>query len=148
MKAPKEDIIKAAEMGILRTLENFLAEPLKPGRLKKRFLFIRMIVDAELAKLFKKDKNFYVDNKEEITTYLNLLSDAVHWEKNETHIGSVISFCLSFLERSETKYPSELYQYLNDIIDYYERAGNLIFKDMFNGAEFDEHWKKIKEQGE
>jgi len=145
MNSNKEIIIKAAELGILRSMESFLVEPLKPGRLKTRFLFIRMIVDEELIHIRKQDKNFFISNKREITIYLQTLSDALHWVDGKTHIGTVVSFCLSFLDRSKSVYDKKLTEYLFDILDYYERADEVTYRDIYNGKEFDVNWKIISE---
>ena len=145
MKANKALIIKSAELGILRTLEEFLVEPLKPGRLKARFEFVKMIVDGELSRIYKNDNHFFGDNKDEIKMYLMTLSDALHWIEGETHIGSVVSFCLSFLDRSPSVYNTKLIKYLTDIMEYYERQNNITYRDIYNGKEFDAHWKLISE---
>lgn len=145
MKANKALIIKTAELGILRSMESFLVEPLKPGRLKARFEFIKMIVDSELRAIRAHDKDFFVDNKKEITVYLQTLSDALHWIGGETHIGTVVSFCLAFLDRSKSIYDKKLVEYLSDILDYYERKDKISYQDIYNGKEFDENWKIIGE---
>jgi len=145
MIANKELIIKAAELGILRSMEGFLQEPLKPGRVKARFEMIRMFVDMHLKEVYEQCPDFYRDNKEDITTYLNLLSDSIPWIKGETHIVSVISFCCAFLERSKTKFNPKMYVHLNEIMGYYERAGNVSYKDIYNGSEYDKHWQRIKD---
>jgi hypothetical protein len=145
MKADKALIIRAAELGILRSMESFLVKPLKPGRLKTRFEFIKMIVDSELSIIRTHDKYFFVDNKKDITIYLQTLSDALNWIDGETHIGSVVSFCLTFLERSKSVYDKKLNEYLFDILDYYERKDNITYKDIYNGREFDNNWKIISE---
>ena len=93
----------------------------------------------------KQDENFFVDNKEEITIYLQTLSDALNWVNGKTHIGTVISFCLAFLERSKSVYDKKLNEYLFDILDYYERVNEVTYKDIYDGKEFDENWKLIGE---
>lgn len=145
MRANKDLIIKAAELGILRSLESFLLEPLKPGRLKTRFEFVKMIVDGELAYIKKYDEDFFIDNKNVIGTYLQTLADALHWKGGKTHIGTAVSFCLTFLDRSKSVYDKKLKEYLCDILEYYERADNLNYRDLYKGREFDEHWKLISE---
>ncbi len=145
MKSSKALIIKTAELGILRSMESFLVEPLKPGRLKARFEFVKMIVDTELRAIKEQDKDFFVDNKKEITVYLQTLSDALHWIDGETHIGSVVSFCLSFLKRSNSVYDKKLNVYLLDILEYYERVNEVTYREIYDGKEFDANWKVIQE---
>ena len=145
MIADKALIIKAAELGLLRSIESFLLVPLKPGKLKTRFVFVQLIVDAELRKIREHDQYFFPHNKAEITVYLNTLSDALYWKGGETHIGTVIAFCLAFLERSKTVYDKKLTVYLTEMLDYYERADEVTYKDIFNGEEFDRNWKMIEE---
>lgn len=139
-------IKKAAELGILRSLQDFLAEPLKPGRLKRRFLEIEMMIDLELKKVFQSDPNFFIDNRGEITAYLNrynMIGGFQDKTKNEIHIASVIAFCIAFVDNSETKYPKKLSQYLGEIIDYYERGDNVNYTDMWKGDKFHKLWEEL-----
>ncbi|MHA1658062.1 MAG: hypothetical protein ACTSUT_02930 [Promethearchaeota archaeon] len=147
MKANHELLLKLAELGILKSMSDFLKEPLKPGRLRTRFMEIQFIVDLELQKIYKQDPNVYQDNKEELSLYLEKFGQILTNNKRKTpedlHVASVVCFCLSFLETSKTVYNKKLYTYLNDIIDYYERQNNVMYKDFRQGQSFYEKWEKI-----
>lgn len=145
MKVEKALIIRTAELGIIRSMESFLEEPLKPGRLKTRFEFVKMIIDRELRIIRDNTPLFFVDNRTEIEVYLNTLSDAIHWVGGETHIGAVVSFCLEFLKRSVSIYDPKLEQYLNEILDYYERVNESTYRELYAGKEMDKNWKIISE---
>lgn len=146
MKADTQLLMKAAELGILSSIESFLKEPLKPGRLKRRFMEINMIVTGELRNMYKKDPNFYTDNKMELADYLGRFGKISTWgaDKANIHVASVISFCLAFLEVSESKYTPKLIEYLSDVMEYYERVDNLKYSDMWNGRQFNEKWEALK----
>ena len=146
MKADHKQLIKTAELGILKSLQSFLGEPLKPGRLRTRFLEIEFIVDNELRKLHKFDPNFFIDNKNEITVYLEKFGKIMNidaLDKKDIHVGSVVAFCLCFLEDTKIKYPEKLYTYLKDILDYYERVNNIKFSDLWIGRKFYDEWDYV-----
>lgn len=146
MKADHELLVKLAELGILRSMPDFLEKPLKPGRLRARFMEVGFIVDNELKKVFANDQDVYTDNLEEITVYLEKFGKIMNVKdlaKADIHVASVVCFCLNFLEDTKTIYPSKLYEYLKDIIDYYERVDNIKHSDFMNGKLFHEEWEKI-----
>ncbi len=146
MKADHNMLMKLAELGILRSMPDFLGEPLKPGRLRARFMEIEFIVDNELKRVFANDPNIYKDNLSEITAYLEKFGKIMNvdnLEKADIHVASVVCFCMSFLETTKTKYPKKLYEYLKDIIDYYERADNIKHSDFMSGRTFHKEWERI-----
>ncbi len=146
MKANHELLMKAAELGILRSMPDFLEEPLKPGRLKRRFLEVGMIVDVELRNMFNKYPNFYKDNLQEITVYLEKFGKIMNVDnlnKEDIHVASIVCFCLNFLEETETKYPDKLFTYLKDILYYYENGNNIKYSDFMKGRKFHKEWEEI-----
>jgi hypothetical protein len=70
MKADHALLMKLAELGIMRSMPDFLGEPLKPGRLRARFMEVEFIVDCELRQLKKDDPKVFTDNLQDITAYL------------------------------------------------------------------------------
>jgi len=127
-------------------MEDFLADPLKPGRLKRRFMEVAIIVDWSLKQLYVDDPNFFSDNKDEVTIYLEKFGKIMNIDaetKTDIHVGSVVAFCLCFLEDTKTVYPEKLYTYLKDILDYYERGENIKFSDFWVGRNFYEEWEKL-----
>ncbi len=145
MKVSIEEIKHIAELGVLKTIPNFLTEPLKVGRLKGIFLEIEIIINTEIIKISKRNPHFYRDNKEAITYYLNEFGKKAKWIGNETHVASVISFCLVCLETSKFKYPNKLFALLNKATDYYERVGNIEHKDLYNAEDFVNIWETIED---
>lgn len=146
MKADHEALMKVSELGILKSMESFLGEPLKPGRLKRRYLEVSMMVDTELRKIFAQDPNFYVDNKQEMTAYLEKFGNIMNTsadKKEDIHVASVVAFCLCFLEDTKSHYPEKLYEYLKDILCYYERGKDIKYSVFWAGRKFHEEWEKI-----
>lgn len=148
MKAEKQVIFKAAELGILRSLPDLLLEPLKPGRLKNRFTKVQEIMDTELRKIYKINPSFFTDNKSEVEKYLDKLGVLMKEIDPKPHIAVMISFCLAFLERSNSKYPEKVYQYLNDIWEYYENDKNTeLYQNIeWNAEKFIDGWNSLKEE--
>jgi hypothetical protein len=148
MKANNKQIKFVVELGILKTIQDHLKEPLKPGRLRSAFFEVEHLVGIELTKIYQKDPNFFPDNKSAIAYYLHEFGKKANWIDNETHVASVVSFCLAFLETSEYKYPEKLFENLNKIVDYYERAGFISYKDLTNAEDFENIWKNIPDYPE
>lgn len=148
MKASKADIIRAAELGILRSMPDFLVDSLKPGKLKRLFMQVGLIVDGELHQIYRNNNDFFTDNKQELSVQLERFGSASEWGNNKDgiHISSVVSFCLAFLEVSESLYTSKLVELLTDILDYYERAGNLNYEDMWTGQKLNDRWNEINKE--
>ncbi|RLD85279.1 MAG: hypothetical protein DRJ07_03335 [Bacteroidetes bacterium] len=146
MKATKPQLMKAAELGILRSIEDFLLEPLKPGRLKRKFMEVSLIIDGELRNIYRNNESFFTDNKDELAELLTEFGKISEWgnSKEGIHVTSVVSFCLAFLEVSKSKYTPKLIEHLTEILSYYERANNLNFEDMWTGKMINEKWDNLK----
>ena len=148
MKADHATLMKLSELGILRSMPDFLETPLKPGRLRARFLELEFIVDQELRKENKKNPFLFTDNQKELTAYLEKFSKILNvndLDKKDIHVASVACFCMSFLEKTKTKYPAKLYESLVDIVDYYEREDNVKYSDYMSGRDFYGEWERINQ---
>ena len=148
MKISNHEVKHIAELGILKTIPDFLVKPLKPGRLKGAFVAVEFLINKELQKIYSKNPNVYRDSKDAIAYYLDEFGKQANWIGNETHVGSVISFCLAFLENSNFSYPEKLFKNLNKIVDYYERAGHLQNDDLVNAENFQNVWITISDYEE
>jgi len=138
-----EELKFVAEIGILKTIPDFLKEPPKEGRLKRIFTEIDFILNKILQKKVRKNPNYYKDNVKGLAYYLDKFGHEAKWIGEETHVASVISFCLVFLEQSQEKYPEKLFTLLNELIDYYERVGHIKFEDFKIAEDFAEVWQNI-----
>lgn len=145
MKANDKLLKKAAELGILRSMPDFLKEPLKPGRLKRLFMEIGFIVDVELRKIYNQNPNFFKDNKDELIHYLDKFGRITCWgnDKSYVHVASVVAFCLAFLEGTKSNYNPKLVPLLVKALDYYERQGNLNYSDLWTGDMFNKKWDAL-----
>jgi hypothetical protein len=143
MKSTNSELKFVAELGILKTIPDFLEKPLKPGRLKRLFIEIDSLINIELRKIVKRNPTFYKDNKSALAYYLDQFGKEANWIGKESHVASVISFCLAFLEVSNYKYPDKLFELLNDVVDYFERVGNIEQDDLFNAENFINVWTNI-----
>ena len=143
----KKLVIRAAELGILRSLPSMLDRRLKPGRLRGRFDEVRSVVDGQLAQIKKYYPNFFEKHKPNVTKYLAILGDITGWKEQPTDIAEVVSFCVAILERSGTRHPEILLKSLNDILDYYERGENVgtDYRSLFNGDIHERKWARLKE---
>jgi len=149
MKADHKTLMKAAELGIMRSLPDFLAVKPKMGRLRRRFEEVGMIVDFELKKMYSQNNHLFTDNKDEMAVYLEKFGKIMGFgnvkKKTDIHVASIISFCLCFLENTQSNYPAKLSVYLQDMLDYYERADNMKYSDFTVGVNFNAEWEKLKQ---
>jgi hypothetical protein len=146
MKASHSQLVKLAELGILKSLQSFLTEPLKPGRLRTKLQDIDFFVTNQLNLMYAKDPNIFIQNKKEIAAYLEKFNNIMHGnklgKKERYHITTIVHFCLSFLKETKTIYPKELTQNLESIIDYYSRTG-FVDVDLMVNRNFNEEWSKL-----
>jgi hypothetical protein len=140
-------VIRAAELGVLKSLPDMLDRRLKPGRLRSRFDEVRAIVQGQLVHIKKYYPNFFEKHKTSVTQYLAMLGDITGWEEKPTDIAEVVSFCVAILERSGTRHPEVLLKSLNDILDYYERDAKvgIDYRSLFNGDLQERKWARLKE---
>ncbi|RLD73368.1 MAG: hypothetical protein DRJ07_20890, partial [Bacteroidetes bacterium] len=111
MKADHDLLIKAAELGILRMLPDYLPEPLKPGRLKRLFMELTLTVDFQLKHIFANNANFFIDNRTECAIYLEkfgLIMGIKDLKREEIHVSLIIAFCIYFLKDTKSNYPGTL----------------------------------------
>lgn len=148
MKAEKDQIIKAARLGILRSMPDFLEKPLKVGRLRTKFETISLLVDGELGKLKKFNRDFFIDNKKEIEECLAKFGAVAGWTcpKEEIHVASVAAFCMAMLEDINNRtYVKKILENLKDIVNYYDRVDNISYSDMWKGNKFQHIWNNLNE---
>jgi len=146
LKASHNTLVTLSELGILKSLQSFLKEPLKPGRLRTKLQNIDFFVTNQLNGMFARDNNIFIQNKKEIEIYLkkfNQIMSKDNQKKEDIHISSIVLFCISFLEETKTIYPKELILNLKNVVDYYLRQDNSIYVDFMIGRNFQEEWQKL-----
>jgi len=146
-KADHALLMKAAELGIISSLQSYLSEPLKPGRLKRLFMEVTLMADFELKTLNSKNPNFFIDNRTECAIYLEkmgLIINIGDLKKEQIHIALIVSFCVFFLKTTESKYSPNLLNCLNDIYDYYIRGGVQAYGILWQDRNFNDEWEKLK----
>ena len=138
--------MKLAELGILKSLQEFLNEPLKPGKLRTKLQDIDFFVTNQLNHMYAKDNNIFIQNKLEIAECLkkfNFIMSKNNQKIEDIHIVSVARFCIEFLEETKTVYPKELIRSLKDVVDYYLRQDDSIYVDFMIGRNFNQEWEKL-----
>lgn len=61
----------------------------------------------------------------------------------QKHVGTLVSFCLSLIEKSDEEFDDKIVKMLNLICDYYERVGDLHHASMWSGDLASERWESI-----
>jgi len=69
----------------------------------------------------------------------------IGWWRNPIHVGSLISFCLGFLENSPFKYNPRIEETLNKIAEHLEQNNELKYQDIQTGTEIINTWQKVYE---
>ena len=117
------------------------ADNLPQGRI--RGLLVR------LAKQSQKELNALPEvSKHEYEMIIDWVADwgEMTWGKKKVHAVSMISFALGMIENSEFEYPARLIETLEDITDYYDRAGKAPGICFNSGSVAADKWKIIMEK--
>ncbi len=138
-----EELKYVTELVLIRSIPDLMVGELKQGRLKNLMYTLQFAVDVELGKLCRKPGAVDVDKIEDL---LNQFKTVAKFGKQK-HVGTLVSFCLSIIEKSDKEFDSNIIETLNLICDYYERVGDLHVASMWSGDLASERWESIFETG-
>jgi hypothetical protein len=117
----KSDLKHMAELALIRAIPDLIVGGLGRGRLKSLMSRLQKAVDLDLEKM-RRPKKRDLDNIWEIVETFRKQSG---WDKKGHHPGTLVCFCLALIDRSDRKFNPRILTLLNDISDYYDRAGDL-----------------------
>lgn len=127
------------ELGLIRSIPDLITDELKPGRLKNLMYKLQAAVDLDLGKIANALTRSEWDRIESI---LNEFKMVARFGKQK-HVGTIVSFCLSIIEKSNHKFNDKIIETLNHICDYYERVGDLHVASMWSGDLACEKWESL-----
>ena len=132
-----DDLKYCAELALVNSVPTMFKEGLKKGRLKSQFDKMSRITNKELRKFHLNDDQFnWLAGK------LDAFGEACGWHGKERHAATIVSFCISLVDRSD-KFPQGVMDAMNNVIDYYERAGNLPYQSCWAGDIAMKKWEGL-----
>ena len=113
-----------AELAFIRSIadKELDENDIKNGRLKGLFLKLRKAVDKDIARTGLYPSKIDIKT---IETKLDTLKYTIGPCDEEFTAIAMISFCFGFMENSDTEISEQVINTLNNIVDYFERAGRL-----------------------
>lgn len=139
MKDLKVHLKHTAELALIRAIPDMILGDCKQGRLRGLNHKIIKQVDSILRTL---PRTGYLDMLN-ISEKIFEFAKETGWEKKEKHVVTFASFALEMIERSPFEYPDKITEYLNDLVDYFERAGRVNTAPMWAGGVAYEKWEQI-----
>ena len=135
----KQELKHVTELALIRSIPDLMVGELKPGRLKNLMSTLQSAVDIDLGKLCR------AINPSDIAKIQDILEQFKHVAKfgKQKHVGTIVSFCLSLIERSDEDFDDKIVKMLNLIADYYERVDDLHVASMWSGDLASERWESI-----
>lgn len=134
-----EDLKHVTELALIRSIPDLMTSKLKNGRLKNLMLRLQAAVDIDLGKLCGK---IGPTDIKKIEFILENFKSVAKFGKQK-HVGTLVSFCLSLIEKSDREFNEKIVETLNLICDYYERVGDLHVASMWSGDLASERWESI-----
>lgn len=135
----KDKLKHVTELALIRSIPDLMVGELKQGRLKNLMSTLQAAVDIELGKLCVMPGPGDIDK---IESLLENFKNLAKFGKQK-HIGTLVSFCLSLIEKSDKEFGDKIVKLLNLICDYYERVGDLHTASMWSGDLASERWNSI-----
>lgn len=110
-----------AELALIRAIPDLIVGGLERGRLKSIMARLQKSVDLDLAKMRRPSKK----DTDWIWEIVDTFRRQSGWGKRHHHPGTLVCFCLAIIDRSGRKFNPKILNLLNDISEYYDRAGDL-----------------------
>lgn len=139
MKELSPTLKKTAELALIRAIPDMILENCGKGRLHGLNLKIIEQVDNILSQM---PRTGYMD-MELISRKIFEFATVTGWERKQKHVATFASFALEMIENSPFTYPDKITDLLNDLIDYFERAGRITTAPFFAGGVAYEKWNQI-----
>jgi len=133
------DLKHITELGLIRSIPDLMVGKMKPGRLKNLMARLQAAVDIDLGKIAM---TLSTSDAYKIKDILDNFEHVSRFGKQK-HVGTMVSFCLAFIEKSDREFNEKIIETLNQICDYYERVGDLHVASMWSGDLACDKWENI-----
>lgn len=132
---------KMMELCTVISIPQFTKCKVSNGRLKGLYDKLENVITKELEALPK----MTTLNRIRVDALLEEFFKSTGWQGKPRHIATLASFCLEMLENSEFKYNQRITDVLNDIVDYFDRAGKAPAITYWAGGVAARKWSDIME---
>ena len=129
---------KTTELTLVRAIEHLVVEK-KNGRLTGLLNRLVKAVDKELGRI----NGLSQSDIDEIGKRINTFAVSTGWLGKQRHLCTIVSFCLAMLDQSEFAYNQKITDILNEIYDYFDRAGKAPYQCNWAGSLAMEKWLKV-----
>lgn len=136
----KKSLKKTTEIALIYAMTNFTETPLK-GRLEGMANRLRELTYKEIEKL----PHFDDDELAQAEKVLKQFEIESGWKGKGRHLMTLASFALELLEHSEFTFDPKIQETLINIVDHFDRAGNVPGPSFWSGGLAAEKWIKIME---
>lgn len=130
---------KMLELCTIICIPEFTKAKVQNGRLKRRYQKLEEEIEKELKVLPKMSTL----NRIRCDELLQRFFKETGWEGHGKHIATLASFCLGMLEDSEFEYNPKITDILNDIVDYFDRAGKAPGASFWSGSLAVDKWNLV-----
>jgi hypothetical protein len=117
----RSDLKHLAELALIRAIPDLIVGGLERGRLKSLMTRLQKAVDLDLAKMRRPTKK----DLDQVWEIVDTFRQQSGWDKKHHHPGTLVCFCLAVIDGSDRKINPRIIDALNQITDYYDRAGDL-----------------------
>ena len=130
---------RTAELALIRSVPDLTLGTLPPSRLKGLFERLQKHVDKDL----RRRPRITEDELAVLRVKLDEFSQATGWNRNPKHIGTLLSFCLEIIERSEFKFNQGITEVINQIIAHLEDGKDFHYPSCWGGEVAYNKWEDI-----
>lgn len=127
------------ELALIRSIPDLTLGTLKPSRKKSLFLRLQAAVDKDL-------RNFLGVTEKHIDEARILIEEfgrQTGWLNTTKHVGTLFSFCLEVMEKSEFKFNPAIREIINEIVKHLEAGQDFPFQSCWAGSLACEKWEGL-----
>jgi len=130
---------KLSELALIRSIPDMTIGTLKPSRKKGLFLRMQKAVDKDIRDLPKPSD----DDLSKIWETIEEFGRQTGWLNQTRHIGTLFSFCLEIIERSEFEFNPDIVSIINDIINHLEDGKDFLYQSCWAGGLAAKKWEGL-----
>ncbi len=127
------------ELALIRAIPDLTIGKLKPSRNKSLFLQLQKSVDKDLRKFPRQSK----PGLDRIWNTVQEFGRQTGWLNETRHIGTLFSFCLEIIEKSNFKFNPKISEIINKIIEHLEAGNDFKYQSCWAGSLAYEKWEGL-----
>ena len=128
-----------SELALIRAIPDLTIGTLKPSRKKALFLQLQKAVDKDLRKFPPQSEA----NLDKVWRIVQEFGKQTGWLNQTRHIGTLFSFCLEIIEKSNFKFNPTISEIINKIISHLETGKDFKYSSCWAGSLAYEKWEGL-----